>query len=127
MEKAIVVADDSAIIQNIINHALSGELTVLKAKNGQEAIDIVASNNKYDMIGVLLDLNMPEYNGFTTLDYFKDNRLFRKIPVAVISGDDTKDTIQKAFTYDIVDMLNKPFSHDNIKIIVNKMCEFKNI
>lgn len=127
MVKAIIVADDSAIIQNIINHALESEYKVLKAKNGQEAIDIVSNNTDYDMVGMLLDLNMPEHNGFTTLDYFQNNRLFRKIPVAIISGDDTKDTIQKAFNYDIVDMLNKPFSTDNIKILINKMYEFKNI
>ena len=117
MEKALVIADDSAIIQNIIGHALENEFKVLKAKNGQEAIDIISNNKDYDMIGMLLDLNMPECNGFVTLDYFKNNHLFRKIPVAIISGDDTKETIQKAFNYDIVDMLNKPFSVDNVKLL----------
>ena len=63
---------------------------------------------------------MPKYDGFQVLEYFKTNNLFNKIPISIISGDDTKDTIDKAFKYDIVDMLNKPFSKDNILNIVNK-------
>ena len=120
MNKAIVVADDSMIIKNIVEKALQDEYTVLKANNGKEEIDYI-TKKEYDIVGILLDLNMPEYDGFMLLNYFKNNNLFNKYPVSIISGDDTKETIDRAFTYDIVDMLNKPFSSDNIKNIVNKM------
>ena len=74
---------------------------------------------------MLLDLNMPEYDGFMVLNYFKNNNLFRKYPICIISGDDTKETISKAFSYDIVDMLNKPFSKTNVECIVEKMLSRK--
>ena len=74
---------------------------------------------------MLLDLNMPESDGFVVLNYFKNNNLFKKYPIVIISGDDTSDTINKAFTYDIVDMLNKPFSGDKIKAMVSKMINLK--
>lgn len=125
MDKAIIVADDSAIIQNIVERALQGQLVVLKASNGKEAIDIVANNRTYDIVGILLDLNMPEFDGFTVLNYFKNSGLFKKIPISIISGDDSKDTIDRTFTYEIVDMLNKPFTADNIKSIVNKMINLR--
>ena len=125
MNKAIIVADDSMIVKNIIEKALSDEYVVLKASNGSEAINHIV-DKKYDIVGVLLDLNMPESDGFTVLNYFKNNNLFRMYPIVIISGDDAKDTIDRAFTYDIVDMLNKPFSSDNIKNVVNKMLTFKN-
>ena len=60
------------------------------------------------------------------LNYFQNNNLFKKYPIVIISGDDTKDTINKAFTYDITDMLKKPFSGDKIKAMVNKMINLKN-
>ncbi len=120
MNKAIIVADDSMIIKNIVEKALSDEYIVLKANNGKQAIDYI-TKKEYDIKGVLLDLNMPEYDGFMVLNYFKNNNLFSRYPVSIISGDDTKETIDRAFTYDIVDMLNKPFSADNVKNIVNKM------
>ena len=118
--KAIIVADDSAIIQNIVEKALQDEYVVIKANDGLEVMKILRENPN-DIKAVLLDLNMPKYDGFTVLKYFKTNNLFKKIPVSIISGDDTKDTIEEAFKYDIVDMLNKPFSKENIKNIVNKM------
>lgn len=125
MEKAIIVADDSMIIKNIVEKALSDEYVVLKASNGKEAIKHI-TDKKYDIVGMLLDLNMPESDGFMVLNYFKNNNLFKKYPISIISGDDTKETIEKAFTYDIVDMLNKPFSTENIKNIVNKMIHINN-
>ena len=125
MEKAIVVADDSMIIKNIVEKALSDEYVVLKASNGKEAIKHI-TDKKYDIVGMLLDLNMPESDGFMVLNYFKNNNLFKRYPISIISGDDTKETIEKAFTYDIVDMLNKPFSTENIKNIVNKMIHINN-
>ena len=118
--KAIIVADDSAVIQNIVEKALKDEYIVIKANDGLEVMKILRENPN-DIKAILLDLNMPKYDGFTVLKYFKTNNLFKKIPVSIISGDDTKNTINEAFKYDIVDMLNKPFSKENIKNIVNKM------
>ena len=118
MNKTVLVVDDSDMIRNIMKKSLEDEYAVLEAKDGKEAIENVMLNN--NIVCMLLDLNMPEYNGFVVLDYFKQNNLFRKIPIFIISGDDANETIHKAFTYDIVDMLNKPFSVDNIKNAVQK-------
>ena len=125
MNKAIVVADDSMIVKNIIEKAISDEYIVLKASNGKEAVQHII-DRKYDIVGMLLDLNMPESDGFFVLNYFKNNNLFRRYPIVIISGDDTKETMDRAFTYEIVDMLNKPFSGDNIKNMISKMITFKN-
>ena len=125
MEKAIIVADDSMIVKNIVEKAIDDEYMVLKASNGKEAIKHI-TDKKYEIIGMLLDLNMPESDGFMVLNYFKNNNLFKKYPIVIISGDDTIETIEKAFTYDIVDMLNKPFSKDNISNMVNKIINFRN-
>ena len=124
MDKAIIVADDSMIIRNIIEKALSDEYVVLKASNGKEAIKHI-TDKKYEIVGMLLDLNMPESDGFTVLNYFKNNNLFKKYPIVIISGDDTSETINKAFTYDIVDMLNKPFTGDKIKSMVERMMSLR--
>lgn len=124
--KSIIVADDSTIIQNIVEKIFSDEYTVLKASNGLEAISFL-NNGMYnnDIVGILLDLAMPDYDGFYVLDYMKANNLFRKYPVTIISGNDSKDGIEKAFSYDILDMRNKPFNTDNIKTVVSKMSNSK--
>ena len=125
MKNVVVVVDDSDMIVRVMTKALEDEYEVISAKDGREALDAV-SRNRERIVCMLLDLNMPVYDGFTVLNYFKTYRMFKKIPVFIISGDDTKETIDKAFTYDIVDMLNKPFSMDNIKSAVERAINLSN-
>lgn len=123
--ETIIVADDSKIIQNIVAKSFDNDdIQILKASNGYEVIDLLKKNSN-NVSGILLDLNMPKYDGFMVLDFFKVNNLFDKIPISIISGDDTKDTIDRAFKYQITDMLNKPFTKDNVRNIVFKMINNK--
>ena len=63
---------------------------------------------------------MPNIDGFQVLDYLKENNLFEVIPTSIITGDDSKEAIDRAFKYPIVDMLNKPFNEKEAKLIVQK-------
>ena len=121
MKKKILVADDSKIISNIVDRAFRDEYEVLVAYNGKEAIDIVRNNVDDSIVGLLLDLNMPEVDGFAVLDYFKENNLFRRIPVCIITGDVQRERIDRAFNYDIVDVLAKPFTFDSVREEVEKI------
>lgn len=124
--KAILVADDSSIIRDFVKEIFSDSYDVLMASNGQEVINIVSSNQD-KIAAVLLDLNMPVISGFEVLEYFKENNLFNKIPISIISGASDKESIDKAFTYPVVDMLNKPFSKENVKLVVEKTIDYGNI
>ncbi len=119
--KKIIVADDSKIISNIVDRAFRDEYEILVAFNGREAIDIVKNDVNGDIVGMLLDLNMPEVDGFAVLDYFKENNLFKRIPVCIITGDVQKERIDRAFNYDIVDVLAKPFTFENVREEVEKI------
>ena len=119
--KKILVADDSKIISNIIERAFKDEYEVLAAVNGREAIDIIKNNVDDSIIGMFLDLNMPEVDGFTVLDYFKENNLFKRIPVCIITGDVQKERIDRAFNYNILDVLAKPFTFERVREEVEKI------
>lgn len=125
-DKAILVVDDSSIIRNFIEKIFDNEFKVINASDGKVALDIINTSNE-NIIGVLLDFNMPNVNGFEVLDYFKENDLFKKFAVSIITGEDTKEAIDKAFTYPIVDVLTKPFNERDIKRIVDKTIEFNSI
>ena len=75
--KKILVVDDSDIIRNLIKKMFMDEYQIITANDGKEALDIVS--NEDGLFGVLLDLNMPNVNGFAVLEYFKQNGLFSKI------------------------------------------------
>lgn len=119
-QKSILVADDSNIIRGIIEKMVGSEYKIISAIDGKEAIEVI-DNAPQNLIGMLLDLNMPNINGFEVLKHLKENNLFEKVPVAIITGDDSKETIFKAFDYPIVDVLAKPFNENDVKRIITAM------
>ncbi len=125
--KKILVADDSKMIANIVDRAFRENYEIIGALNGKETIDIINNNVDDSICCLLLDLNMPEVDGFAVLDYFKSNNLFKRIPVCIITGDVSKDRIDRAFTYDIVDVLPKPFTFDNVRNVVDKVSSTKEL
>ncbi len=120
-KNTILVADDSSIILNFLESSIKDNYEVMKANNGKDAIEKIQNN---DIYAILLDLNMPEINGFEVLNYLKENNLINKIPVVVITGDDTEETIKKAFSYPILDVLNKPFKEENINRVLISIKSF---
>lgn len=120
-DKAILVVDDSNIIRNFILKIFKDDYDVLVANDGKEALDLIDNANERDRIkAILLDLNMPNVDGFGVLDYLKEHDLFKKYPVSIITGVDDKESVTKAFKYPIVDMLVKPFNERDVKIILEK-------
>ncbi len=124
--KKILVVDDSNLIRNIISKMFHGEFEVLTAVDGQQALNIVNDPN-IQLFGVLLDLYMPNVNGFAVLEYFKEHQLFEKIPVAIVTGDTSKETVEKAMAYPIVDVLAKPFNENNIRRVIRAMESFQHV
>lgn len=125
-EPTILVADDSNIVRNFVSRIFSDTYKVGVAKDGEEALAIIKANQTNDNLkAILLDLNMPEVDGFAVLDYMKSQKLFTQLPVSIISGDSSKETIDRAFTYQIVDMIKKPFNDKDIKMVIEKTIYFK--
>ena len=125
-DKKILVVDDSTIVRNFIGKIFSSEYEVLIANDGAEALNLI-NENVTSIYAMLLDLNMPNVDGFQVLEYFKQNNLFERIPVSIITGDSSRDVIGKAFSYPIVDMLQKPFNEINIKNCVEKTISFRRV
>lgn len=126
-DKTILVVDDSNVVRNFVYKIFSNEYDVLIANDGKEALDIIRANVDDKIVGMLLDLNMPNVDGFQVLDYFKQANLFNRIPVAIITGEGTQNNIQRAYQYPIVDMLQKPFNEVNVKNIVDKLIMVRNM
>ncbi len=120
-KKNILIADDSNIILNFLEKSIGNDFNILKAQNGEETIKYLENSTIY---AILLDLNMPGLNGFEVLNYLKEHDLIEKIPVVIITGDDTEETIKKAFTYPILDVLNKPFNDKSINSILTSIKNF---
>lgn len=119
-DKTILVVDDSDLIRRFISNVFNDEYNVVMATDGLEAINIINADTENKIVGMLLDLNMPNFNGFEVLEYFKQNGLFVKVPVSIITGNDDRENVDKAFTYPIIDVLSKPFNERDVKRVVEQ-------
>ena len=118
--KSLLIADDSEVITKFFTKIFSDRYNILVAKDGNEAVNLV-KENKDNLLGCFIDLKMPIKDGYYVLNYFKDNDLFKLIPVSVISGEDDSSVITDLTSnYQIVDMLQKPFDRNSAESIVSK-------
>lgn len=125
-DETILVADDAELVRSYVSRIFDGEYNVLGAKDGKEAIDILHANVDDKIVGMLLDLNMPNVDGFQVLEHLKQENLFAKVPVAIITGDILKSSIDRACNYPIRTMLQKPFNEVNVRNAVNQLIMFHN-
>ena len=123
-EQIILVVDDSHITRSMIEHIFKDKYKILMASNGKGAIDIIDVMED-SIVAILLDLNMPEVDGFGVLDYLKEKGVLERKPVCVVTGEEAPEIIGKVKTYPVTAILLKPFSAEQIQMVVNKAIELK--
>lgn len=117
---SILVVDDSNIISNFVTNILDDNYGVIIAKDGAEAIDKL-SNLTQEIVGMLLDLNMPNVNGYEVLKFMHTNDIFKEINVAIITGTDSKEVLDNVKGYPVTAILEKPFNENNVKSVVEML------
>lgn len=110
--KSILIVDDSSMIRNYLERIFINDYNIIMAVDGNDAIEKIQQNLN-DLNIILLDLVMPKADGFFVLEHIQKYNV--DIPVIIISGDTSKESIEKAFDYGVVDMIKKPFDSDIIK------------
>lgn len=120
-DNVILVIDDSDIIRNFVQKIFANQFETLVATDGAEAIGKIEINQNKHIVAILLDLNMPNVNGFAVLDYLRGKNLFEKIPVFIITGIGDDQIVEQAKQYPIHGVLYKPFSEKDLKEEIEKV------
>ncbi|MCR5651758.1 MAG: response regulator [Lachnospiraceae bacterium] len=103
----ITVIDDDVSNLKMANHILTGEgFRVSCLKSGLELLEFLKTNTP-DLI--LLDIHMPELNGFETLEKIKQDDRIKSIPVIFLTADDDAETETKGLSAGAIDFIKKPF------------------
>jgi len=117
-----MIIDDDKMTCNLIKKIFEKKYDVVLAHNGEEAIELLKSSDsdglKNNISCIFLDLIMPVLDGFSVLDYLNDNNYLSKMPVIIISGNYDKETRNRAYSYQIADMLEKPF---NVQVVRHRI------
>ena len=109
----ILIVDDSEFNRDMLKEILRETYNYLEAENGNQAIQIMGENPGIDLM--LLDINMPQMNGFEVLKWMNQSRCIDETPVIMISSEDAVDTMRKAYELGITDYITRPFDSVIVK------------
>ena len=109
----ILIVDDSKFNRDILKEILGETYNYLEAENGNQAIQIIGENIGIDLM--LLDINMPQMNGFEVLKIMKRSQCIEETPVIMISSEESVDTMREAYEMGITDYITRPFDSVIVK------------
>ena len=109
-KQQILIVDDAGINRELLSVILEEEYRILEAKNGRECLEKLY-DHRGDIALVLLDINMPEMDGFEVLKDMNENHTIEDIPVIMISSDDSEAFIRKAYELGASDYISRPFDN----------------
>ncbi len=104
----ILIADDSEMNRSILTDMLEEEFDIIEAENGLEAVSIL-QRGADELSLVLLDIVMPEMDGFEVLMVMNQRRWIEDVPVIMISSETRSSQIERAYKLGITDFISRPF------------------
>ncbi len=113
----ILIADDVDLNREMLAEILGNKYEFVYASSGVEVIDKIRGEKDIDLI--LLDINMPQMDGFEVLNVMNERHWIEEFPVIVISADDSSEFITKSFHLGAIDYIARPFR----SIIVQRKVE----
>ncbi len=107
-KKRLLVADDAASSRSLMRAIFEDTYEVLEAKNGIEALETLYSVPNIEIL--ILDISMPELDGFGVMAVMHEDAALRDIPTVVVTASEDSDTQIGALEGGAVDVLTKPIN-----------------
>jgi len=114
----ILIVDDIEINRIILQEILQDDYRIIEAASGEEAFKILFED-KIIPTAVLLDIIMPDIDGFQVLDHIKRHEKTKNIPVLFITAADSDETESRGLKSGAADYVTKPFNHDVVRARVD--------
>jgi putative two-component system response regulator len=117
-KETVLVVDDVEMNRLILEEILMDHYSVAHASNGIEAVSCMFSGAVTPDI-VLLDIMMPEMDGYEVLELLQSNPQTAKVPVIFITAADAETNETRGLSLGAVDYISKPFNPEVVKIRVS--------
>lgn len=108
-KKKILIADDSPMNRALLLEMLEDQFEILEAENGKVAVELL-SEHRQELSLVLLDILMPEMDGFEVLAVMNKYHWIEEMPVIVISAETSPSYIDRAYDFGAMDFITRPFN-----------------
>lgn len=122
-KKLILIVDDTPTNLGVISGALGDTYRTKVATNGQKALAIASAEDKPDLI--LLDVMMPEMDGYEVCTRLKADPATQEIPVIFLTGQTSVEDETRGFNVGAVDYVHKPFSPAIVKARVHNHIQLR--
>ncbi len=122
MGEKILIVDDIELNREILAVALGDTYPVLEAGNGNQAIEILREHSE-DIAAILLDLIMPEKDGYAVLQFMKESELLESIPVLVISAESKTEVERECLELGVSEFIRKPFDSVTVRSRVKNIVD----
>lgn len=103
----IMIVDDAEINRQLLMSILGEDYTYIEAEDGHQALHLLQKDLSIDLM--LLDINMPKMDGFQVLERMNRFHWISEIPVIMISSEEKKDVIERAYLFGAQDYIRRPF------------------
>ena len=112
-KQKILIVDDSEMNRAILTGILDDGYDFLEAENGLQALDVLRAHR--DISLVLLDIVMPELDGFGVLSIMGEQRLIDQTPVIMISAESDSMLVERAYQLGATDYISRPFDKSVVR------------
>ncbi|MCT7465474.1 diguanylate cyclase [Aliarcobacter cryaerophilus] len=119
----ILVVDDMTTTLLLIHDLLKDTYEVKIAKSGTKALEILESPNDIDLI--LLDIEMPDMNGYDVCKRIKNNETIKNIPIIFITGRTSQEDEEYGLNLGAIDYITKPFNKAIVKLRIKNYLNLK--
>ena len=113
-KKKILIVDDSELNRSLLADMLSGDFDIIEAENGAEAVRILYEH-ELEISLMLLDIVMPQMDGFAVLSMMNRKGWIKTIPVIMISAETGGTYIDRAYDLGAIDYISRPFDERTVK------------
>lgn len=120
MRNTVLIVDDVDINREILTNILEEDYRIVTAKDGINAIESVEIEED-NLVAILLDLVMPNMDGFEVLEELNNKGILNNVPVLVISTEESRASEQECFSAGVSDFIHKPFDSNVVKTRVNNI------
>ena len=112
--KKVLIVDDLEVNRAILAQIFMEDYDIIEAEDGIKAIEMIEEYGN-SIIVVLLDVIMPNLDGFGVMDYMKANGYEGNIPVILITADNSAQTEERGYESKVSDIITKPFKVSVVK------------
>ncbi|MCM1474428.1 MAG: response regulator, partial [Muribaculaceae bacterium] len=108
-KQKILIVDDCTMNREILIDMLQNEFDIIEATDGLQAIQIIKEyNTSIDLM--ILDIIMPEADGFEVLAVMNETHIINDVPVIMISAENDDSCIERAYEMGVTDYISRPFN-----------------